>query len=131
MFGEHELNWRNMLQTKMFSLIPEAASCLNIKTDWPSTYCHFLKTEVSNHPLHSKKWFLAFLHPYYWYLQCRDHVIPSDTWSISISSSSNVQTHSFFSLKKKEKVFSHCSQYPMWQTLLYRQTLLCCGGALN
>lgn len=43
MFGEHELSCRKMPQTKMFSMIPEAAPCLNIKTERPSTSWHFLK----------------------------------------------------------------------------------------
>lgn len=57
MFGEHELN--KMTQTKVFGIISEVTSCLNIKTNWPSIYLlppfkgkgSNLKTEISNHPL--------------------------------------------------------------------------------
>lgn len=43
MFGEHELN--KMPQTKMFGIISEVTSCLDIKTNWPSAYCHLLRVK--------------------------------------------------------------------------------------
>lgn len=131
MFGEHELTGRGMPWTWRSGMISRGHTLLEY---WDNLTCNLLpllkstgsnltETQVSNYPSPSPEKQSGFALSL-WYLQCRDHVIPSDSWSVSVSSSSNTSLLKLSILQGKDKVLSHCSH-------AHAQTPPFCSGVLQ